>query len=136
VAARLANDPSDRQPVSADSSAAPGADPPEWMRGEVERVQLNRAVLRWPHVPAGGLGRHALRLAVSVTIRLSKGDVQVLASDINECEECNEPATHVVDLDLRAVGMTQCLGLFCKAHADALADRLRASLPDDGPDQE
>lgn len=65
---------------------------------------------------------------------LDKGDVQVVPMDMPECQECGEPATHVVQVDWRNAGQAFGLGIYCEECAERLADRLREALPEPIPD--
>jgi hypothetical protein len=60
---------------------------------------------------------------------LDQGDVLVEGHKPAECEECSAPATKDVFLDLRAIGETRCIGVFCDECAAEMAERLKRGLP-------
>lgn len=67
---------------------------------------------------------------------LDKDDIQVVPMDRPECEECGDPATHLVQADWRNAGQVFGLGIFCEECAERTADRLRDALPEPIPDGE
>ena len=72
---------------------------------------------------------------------MDRGDVYIEPLEIDGCENCAdaEPpaetvATRTVRLDFRALGMTTTLGKYCAPCAEEVADRLKASLPEEQPE--
>lgn len=66
-------------------------------------------------------------------MRMTKSDVLVEELEPDLCE-CGQDVTHSVNLDLRALGMAISVEPYCARCANAVADRLRATLPDDEED--
>lgn len=60
---------------------------------------------------------------------MDQDDVGVEDLEPTECEQCAEPATKTVCLDIRAIGEKAVLGVYCEEHAQEMADRLRRGLP-------
>lgn len=59
---------------------------------------------------------------------LDAGDVTVVEKDHTSCEDCGEPSTHYVMLDMRAMGTRTAVAELCQLHAELFAGRLRRSL--------
>lgn len=62
-------------------------------------------------------------------VKLNAGDVIIEPLEPRECDDCVDPATKLVMLDLRGNGMAIAVGKFCDVCADETAERLRTSLP-------
>lgn len=68
---------------------------------------------------------------------MTKNCVEILEISTVYCElgyeNCQETATHYIQLELVALGESQAWGKFCRNCADEYAADLKASLPDDPP---
>lgn len=62
---------------------------------------------------------------------LTRGDIEVVPLQLDECEECVALATHEVRIDIRAAGVAYSEGRYCQLHATVRAEGIREALPDD-----
>jgi hypothetical protein len=65
----------------------------------------------------------------TIPIPIDTDDVSVRPLDPVICDECDAPATHTVELDIREACLKTTLGGFCEYHANRMADSVRLALP-------
>lgn len=63
-------------------------------------------------------------------IKLDRGDVSVRPRPVEECEDCEYPATHQLWLDFRNLGSSRVIGNFCEHHAEVNRRDLEEILPE------
>jgi uncharacterized coiled-coil protein SlyX len=61
--------------------------------------------------------------------QLDASDVTVERCHAPSCDDCDNPATHYVMLDMHATGTKRAVAELCEEHANLFAETLRKSLP-------
>lgn len=101
--------------------------PNAWWREKVRQTVQNECDRVGPGEWA--LRHEGVHAMSTEPIKLDAGDVLIEPLDPVECEDCIDPATKVLSLDLRNNGQTIAVGAFCDGCIEERAERLRASLP-------